>query len=166
MIDIDKILWGGAPSWAEWHAVDEDGSAMFFETQPRPSDAGCPWWARYDAGRFIEAGQTLPPKGDWRMSLSRRPQLPAWASQETSPTGELPNTSVESYASDPSQEYRFTWWEPSSSDYGQWRKTREEALSEANENYMEFQGGLSGRTVYIVECVLVASAPPHAEDAL
>jgi len=157
-------IWERAPSWAEWYAVDQDGAEMLFAIKPTAYDVGRRW-RRNGLYLVVSSGAddaVMVPH--WRDALVQRPQEERQG-RDTSPAGELPNTSAESYASDPSQEYRFTWWEPSSSDYGQWRKTKEEALSEAKENFHDFRDLMADRTVYIVECVLVASAPPHAEDA-
>lgn len=63
--------WTQAPEWAQWWAVDNDGSAYWFEVEP--FDIGVSWWETYD-GRFTLADRIDYINIAWRSTLTQRPQ--------------------------------------------------------------------------------------------
>jgi hypothetical protein len=59
-----KPAWKGAPEWANYRAMDEDGTYLWFECKPNP--ASSVWFAT--EGRVAEAEYS-----HWIDSLEKRP---------------------------------------------------------------------------------------------
>lgn len=65
-----KPEWKDAPEWAQWLAMDRDGSWYWFEL--RPYNATCTW--QPGVGRLSTAGDQPPCRDlDWRETLEERP---------------------------------------------------------------------------------------------
>ena len=64
-----KPSWGEAPEWANWLAMDEDGSWGWFEAEPEVSDYFDMWDSEYT---YLPAGKYYG-DDDWTESLERRP---------------------------------------------------------------------------------------------
>ena len=65
----DYSIWSFAPEWAQWVAVDQDGTTTFFEREPRIRDNE---WLPHGGGEFFVTTH----EGDaekWHMSLEKRP---------------------------------------------------------------------------------------------
>ena len=60
--------WSTAPHWANWWAMDGDGTAWWYEDEPIPSRRYARWIVKGD-GRSCAASNT-----DWRSMLVARPQ--------------------------------------------------------------------------------------------
>ena len=60
--------WSTAPHWANWWAMDGDGTAWWYEDEPIPSRRYARWIVNGD-GRNCAASNT-----DWRSMLVARPQ--------------------------------------------------------------------------------------------
>jgi hypothetical protein len=60
--------WKGAPEWANWAAMDEDGDWYWFDRQPKKRKAV---WI----GRNREYDFPAPPVPDWTKSLTYRPTM-------------------------------------------------------------------------------------------
>ena len=61
--------WSTAPDWAQWHAVDEDGRAFWFERQPRAMSS------QWDdmGGLWVRHAAPNPyPNTEWYCTLSQR----------------------------------------------------------------------------------------------
>lgn len=65
--------WTNAPEWAQWWAVDANGMAWWYATQPEYlSGDGTEWDCGQQARRVGEID--LPLGTDWRTTLRRRPE--------------------------------------------------------------------------------------------
>ena len=62
----DRAIWENAPEWANWYAIDDDGSKTYYEYKPEPVIAG--WW-------YSEKGRTESfLVRDWQSTLQERPK--------------------------------------------------------------------------------------------
>lgn len=64
-----SALWPLLPPWIEWVAMDREGSYWGYERRPKRNDE-CEMWV--SSGDIIYIPGVL--RGDWRMSLVRRPK--------------------------------------------------------------------------------------------
>lgn len=64
--------WDCAPKWAEWCAMDGDGSANWYEYTPTPAVDG-DYWKNPSGGKY-KATDTYKFDGEWYQSLERRPR--------------------------------------------------------------------------------------------
>lgn len=65
--------WSNAPEWAQWYAIDADGSASWFKSGREPSV----YMAQWGVGDGWEFNQriTLPIGIDWRLCKWQRPEV-------------------------------------------------------------------------------------------
>ena len=64
-----KPSWDESPEWANWLAMDEDGSWVWFEAEPEVSDYFDMWYSEYTC---LPACKYYG-DDDWTESLERRP---------------------------------------------------------------------------------------------
>lgn len=62
--------WEQAPKWANWYAVDSDGSGSFFENKPRHDR----YTWRSTSGDWCYANAKVLTGSDWKDSLRQRPE--------------------------------------------------------------------------------------------
>jgi hypothetical protein len=157
-MEHEKIDWSQAPEWANWWSSDRTG-CYWWPDHPvwvSQEDELSGMYCQPDGGcEFADASDFGTDFGGFHAALVMRPP------QED--TSELPATSSDACASEPSQEFKYTWWEPASAEYGQWHRSKEAANSEARSNFLDFKGKLSERRVLLVECVGIANAGSHQE---
>lgn len=66
-IDVD---WNEAPEWANYHAVDADGEAWWYENEPRLL-MSC--WSEVWCGEIAKKGITNLEGINWQQTLTKRP---------------------------------------------------------------------------------------------
>lgn len=67
--------WSQAPDWAQWWAVDADGTAVWYEAEPFVSDPFMwDWNYTPHTQNKIDKILHIPIGIDWRTTLRRRPQ--------------------------------------------------------------------------------------------
>ena len=72
--DMPKPDWSRAPEWAQWWAVDEDGSAYWFDSMPFHLSLAA--WHKSDEHGLIELDRYICDDGiyeNWMQSLHHRP---------------------------------------------------------------------------------------------
>ena len=67
-----KPSWDEAPEWANWLAMDKDGSWVWFERKPYIMSESDRAW-REEAGTFFRVSTDFYGAGAWTESLERRP---------------------------------------------------------------------------------------------
>lgn len=70
------VNWDNLPEWAEWFAIDRDGSCYIYSYKPQIKE-GYDYWAdfdRVDEGRAEIIGSLNYPK-DWKNTLTKRPSF-------------------------------------------------------------------------------------------
>lgn len=75
--------WSKAPEWAQWCAIDANGSAAWYKQQPK-YDEFCDTWL-FSSGSYLHAYQWANEKGDiaipigldWRLLKWQRPEVAA-----------------------------------------------------------------------------------------
>jgi hypothetical protein len=68
-----KPDWNDAPDWAQWLAMDKDGTWWWFEREPGKGGVSWGGWGQLDSCRCVEAfGHQIHGKL-WSQSLERRP---------------------------------------------------------------------------------------------
>jgi hypothetical protein len=65
-----KVNWEDAPEWAGWFAVDEDGSAFWYERKPETAKSG--YWTTGGIGKLCEHRSAM--RDIWLDSLEERPR--------------------------------------------------------------------------------------------
>lgn len=70
----------------------------------------------------------------------------------------LPEKSKRVCASEPSQEFPYTWFDLDG-DRGSFFATRVGAIDEAKAEYVDFTGSFAKRTVYVVQVIDVLGKP-------
>lgn len=153
-VDVNPINWSEAPEWALWCSRDRSGNVWWGGRPEWASSAGT--WVQ-PATDDIRWGYADPVSGVEHLGDTWLVQKPP---RETA--NALPKTSPDASASSPSEEFRYAWFEPARSEHGFWHRTKDEAVRQANENYLDFPPSLKDRSVYIAECVGVANAGDSA----
>ena len=70
----------------------------------------------------------------------------------------LPKKSKRVLASEPSQEFPYTWFDLDG-DRGSFFATITDAVDEAKTDYLDFTGSFANRTVYVVKVIDVLGKP-------
>lgn len=70
----------------------------------------------------------------------------------------LPKKSKHVCASEPSQEFPYTWFDLDG-DHGSFFATPGDAIDEAKASYVDFTGSFANRTVYVVQVIDVLGKP-------
>ena len=68
--------WNQSPSWAQWFAVDSDGEAWWYETQPDANTKHGAWQQEFYQNIYLLtelAGNYPELAADWQNSLRQRP---------------------------------------------------------------------------------------------
>ena len=73
MFESSEIDWKSAPSWAEFYAIDKDGTASWFSKKPMISDSEGRWVLLMTGDSKTIPGK-FHNKGDWHHSLQPRPK--------------------------------------------------------------------------------------------
>ena len=70
-----KIDWLLAPWWAQWFAIDEDGTGWWYATKPVVNKANNIWQIdeKQNQWGFQLAGHQGDDFGDWEQSVLQRP---------------------------------------------------------------------------------------------
>lgn len=64
--------WSTAPEWAQWWAVDTDGVACWYVSEPNIN--GAVWAPTDDLWHLTQGLVALPIGVDWRTTLRKRPE--------------------------------------------------------------------------------------------
>lgn len=73
------VNWDNLPEWAEWFAIDRDGSCYIYSYKPQIIDS-YDYWADFDMVKNVDGGKaecigSLNYPKDWKNTLTKRPSL-------------------------------------------------------------------------------------------